>query len=74
MREFMWYRDGYLDRMSREWDHTANLMALYANSKSSKGKTYSANDFHPMSQMKTNQGQLKSKEDVAELLEKMRNF
>mgnify|MGYP003331862022 CR=1 len=74
LREFIWYRNGYLERLSREWDRTSSVMALFANANAAKGKKYSPEDFHPFSQMKRSQGQVSSKEEADALLEKMKNF
>lgn len=74
MREFIWYRNGYLSRLSREWDRTSSVMALFANANSAKGKRYSPEDFHPFSQHKKSQGGVSSKAEAEALLEKMKKF
>lgn len=74
MREFIWYREGYLGRLRRDWDRTASMMALFANANAAKGKRYGPDDFNPFVQMKRNQGGVSSKEEAAALLEKMKNF
>lgn len=72
LREFIWYREGWMQSMSYAWDHTASLMAMTANVNSAKGKTFQPDDFHPFAK-KSNQG-VKSKEEAQALLEKMRKF
>lgn len=72
LREFIWYREGWTQRMSYSWDHTASIMAMIANVNSTKGKTFQPDDFHPFSR-KSNQG-VRSKEEAHALLEKMRKF
>jgi len=74
LTEFMWYRNGIMERAKRDWDRTASMMALFANANSAKGKTYSVDDFHPFAQLERNQGQVSSKEEADALLEKMKNF
>lgn len=72
LREFSWMRDGYMQGMSYMWDHTASILCMIANVNSAKGKTFKPDDFHPFSKQ-SNQG-VRSKEEAAALLEKMRNF
>jgi len=74
MREFIWYRDGCMSRLRREWDRTSSMMALFANAHASKGKKYSPDEFNPFSQLDRNQGQVSSQAEADALLEKMRNF
>tara|TARA_R100000900_G_scaffold47912_1_gene38636 strand:- start:757 stop:981 length:225 start_codon:yes stop_codon:yes gene_type:complete len=72
LREFSWFRDGWVEAHSSRWDHTSSMMALLANINSTKGKTFRPDDFHPFLG-KSNQG-VQSKEEAFALLEKMRNF
>ena len=58
-----------LDKMS--WNHTASLMAMYANSKSPKGRTFTSEQFHPYSQM---QSKAEIKETADALLEKFKTI
>ena len=74
LTEFIWYRQGVMDRMKRDWDRTASVMALFANANAPKGKTYSVDDFHPFEALKRNQGQVSSQAEADALLEKMRKF
>ncbi len=74
MREFIWYREGVLGRLRRDWDRTSSMMALFANANASKGKRYSPDDFNPFSKSKRNQGGVSSKEEAEALLEKMKKF
>jgi len=74
MREFIWYRHGYLGRLRRDWDRTSSMMALFANANAAKGKKYSPDDFNPFSKMDSNQGQVSSQEEAEALLEKMKKF
>jgi hypothetical protein len=71
LAEFAWYRDGYIWRQARDWDHTASLMALLANVNSGKGKTFSPSDFHPID--KKNKG-VQSRKEAEDLLKKMSSF
>jgi hypothetical protein len=49
-------------------------MALYANSKASKGKRYSPEDFNPyLIQVKASR-RPKTREDVDKLIDKMKRF
>lgn len=54
------------------WNHTASLMALFANSKARKGKSFSPEQFHPY--LKAVDDTPKTKEDVDALIEKMKKF
>jgi hypothetical protein len=72
LREYYWYREGWVESMSYRWDHTASIMALIANVNSAKGKTFGPDEFHPFAK-KSNQA-VSSKEEAAALLEKMRKF
>lgn len=63
-----------MEKAKRDWDRTASVMALFANANSAKGKTYSVDDFHPFAALKRNQGQVSSKAEATDLLEKMRKF
>lgn len=56
------------------WNHTSTLMALYANSKSSKGKRYSPDDFNPYALTDKQAAEPKTKEDVNELINKHKSF
>ncbi len=61
------------------WNHTASFMALYYNSLRGKSNpALSAEDFNPYSEKNSSQGsvreQIKSKEDVEKLVERLKNF
>lgn len=58
----------------QQWNHTSSLMALYANSKASKGKRYSPDDFNPYSIQDKNNREPKSKQDINELINKYKSF
>lgn len=72
LREYSWWREGYMAKSSAHWDHTASIMALIANVNSGKGKRFSPEEFHPFT-TKSNQG-VSSKEEAYALLEKMKSF
>ena len=72
LRKYTYCRDGYLDRLSKDWDHTASLMSILVNINSPKGKRFEPKDFHPFEQM-NNQG-VSSKEEALALLEKLKDF
>lgn len=55
-----------------EWNHTASLMSLYANSKSKK--KFSPNDFHLYRTLEKEDAKPKSTEEVMTIAEKMKNF
>ena len=57
-----------------QWNHTSTLMALYANSKASKGKRYSPDDFNPYIISEKKAAEPKSKEDVNKLITKYKSF
>lgn len=57
-----------------EWNRTASLMALYANSKAQKGKTYKAEDFHPFEIADRQNAQPKTRADVDKLINKKLTF
>lgn len=71
LAEFIWYREGFVWRQARSWDHTSSLMALLANINSGKGKTYNPSDFHPIDGVKKG---VQSKEEALELMKKMSKF
>ena len=62
------------ERDADHWNHTASLMALYANSKSAKGKRFSPEDFHPTSIMQKEERKPKSKDDIENLINKHKSF
>lgn len=57
-----------------EWNRTASLMALYANSKAQKGKSYKAEDFHPFEVAKRQAAQPKTRADVDKLIQNKLSF
>ena len=61
---------GIRERDDSAWNHTASLMALYAQSKSKRGKTVSMEDFHPYRQMEKAQNEM----SPDQLLDKFKNF
>lgn len=71
LAEYSWYREGYVWRQSRMWDHTSSIMALLANVNAGKGKTYSPSDFHPIDGVKKG---VQSKDEALDLMRKMRQF
>ena len=74
LREFIWYREGYLQSLKRDWERTSAMMALFANANAAKGKKYNPDDFNPFSQIESQGGQVSSSEEAQALLEKMRKF
>ena len=56
------------------WMHTSSLMALYANSKSSKGKRFSPEDFNPYLIQEKEARKPRTKKDVDQLIDKMKSF
>jgi len=61
-------------RDKEQWNHTSTLMALYANSKSSKGKRYNPDEFNPYAMADKQASEPKTKEDVNELINKYKSF
>lgn len=55
------------------WNHTSSLLAMQAQINSSKGKQYSAADFHPYISSKASKG-INSRKDAEELVEKLKKF
>lgn len=62
------------ERDKEMWNHTASLMALYANSKSGKGKRYSPDEFNPHSLMKKEMAKPKTRDDIDKLINKYKSF
>ena len=62
------------ERDAEQWNHTSSLMALYANSKSAKGKRFSPDDFHPMFIQEKEARKPKTKEDIENLINKHKSF
>lgn len=58
----------------QQWNHTSSLMALYANSKASKGKRYSPDDFNPYSAQEKKNREPKTRQDINELINKNKSF
>jgi len=61
-------------RDRQQWNHTSTLMALYANSKSAKGKRFSPDDFNPYVFQDKKDAEPKTKEDVNKLINKYKTF
>lgn len=74
LREFIWYREGYLESLKRDWERTSSMMALFANANAAKGKKYSPDDFNPFGKKQSQGAKISSKEEAESLLEKMRKF
>lgn len=71
LREYSYFKDGYIARIRSDWDHTSSLMALLVNINAPKGRRYEPKDFHPFEN--TNQG-VSSKKEAEDLLEKLKDF
>lgn len=65
---------GFEEREKMQWNHTASLMALYANSKAQKGKRYQPEDFHPFEAAKKEAERPKTRDDVNKLIQKNKSF
>ena len=75
LREVFMSQKAYEYRLAREWDMAASLMALLANVNSSKGKTLSPNDFHPLLDVTSGPAkQVTSAEEREALFEKLKKF
>lgn len=55
------------------WNHTSSLLAMHAQINSSKGKQYSAADFHPYISSKGSNG-INTRSDAEGLVEKLKKF
>jgi hypothetical protein len=49
LREIVWMHDA---KARSDWNHTASLMCLFANTQGGKGKRFTVEDFHPLARRK----------------------
>ena len=74
LAEVLLFLNAKKEKQVEQWYHTASLMSLYANSKASKGRKFSPDDFHPYIAMEKAVRQPKTKEDVLAIVDKFKNF